>query len=461
MGFDAIHETVVSDILDAIKDGIKIVDGAVRPKSKSVSSYSSLSRATSALTLSFPVLCSDSLPIDVATMVAKAIERKNVSLLQLAFSAYNITNAQDAVSYVSKFHQNIDMTKLKLDDFMDAMESLGEGSMLDRTSKNAVLEDCKRNLNFTLDDSINETSLLEYSEINTISGNCIIKEAKRSGNYNRAKNNKTKFMASATNSKRQNFKDAKRSKRSSDDNRAEIDKTKLMASATDSKRQYFISQLLSSDVRKANEMQPTMMLVNCYVNDNNKDLNIAQEFVVGIKSKLYPVKSADVINKIITKHVDGDIMLKLVKVSTREISFVKDLLLGLDDAKLSALSKGRNNTTSKLFGALERRALNGKIRSALRMNNAAKAISTLVISREEAEEIDKYENIDIMKPNVIIPIMEKLNLLYFVVVDTTAETLYMLTDGETEYEAYSFTALERDASDTSYKKIVNLITKMV
>ena len=147
MGFDAIHETVVSDILDAIKDGIKIVDGAVRPKSKSVSSYSSLSRATSALTLSFPVLCSDSLPIDIATMVAKAIERKNVSLLQLAFSAYNITNAQDAVSYVSKFHQNIDMTKLKLDDFMDAMESLGEGSMLDRTSKNAVLEDCKRNLN--------------------------------------------------------------------------------------------------------------------------------------------------------------------------------------------------------------------------------------------------------------------------------------------------------------------------
>ena len=66
-----------------------------------------------------------------------------------------------------------------------------------------------------------------------------------------------------------------------------------------------------------------------------------------------------------------------------------------------------------------------------------------------------------MKPNVIIPIMEKLNLLYFVVVDTTAETLYMLIDGETEYEAYSFTALERDASDTSYKKIVNLITKMV
>lgn len=458
MGFDAIHETVVSDILDAIKDGIKIVDGAVRPKSKSVSSYSSLSRATSALTLSFPVLCSDSLPIDIATMVAKAIERKNVSLLQLAFSAYNITNAQDAVSYVSKFHQNIDMTKLKLDDFMDAMESLGEGSMLDRTSKNAVLEDCKRNLNFILDDSINETSLLEYSEINTISGNCIIKEAKRSGNYNRAKNYKTKFMASATNNKRQNFKDAKRS---DNYNRAKNDKTKLMASATDSKRQYFISQLLSSDIRKANEMQPTMMLVNCYVNDNNKDLNIAQEFVVGIKSKLYPVKSADVINKIITKHVDGDIMLKLVKVSTREISFVKDLLLGLDDAKLSALSKGRNNTTSKLFGALERRALNGKIRSALRMNNAAKAISTLVISREEAEEIDKYENIDIMKPNVIIPIMEKLNLLYFVVVDTTAETLYMLTDGETEYEAYSFTALERDASDTSYKKIVNLITKMV
>ena len=94
------------------------------------------------------------------------------------------------------------------------------------------------------------------------------------------------------------------------------------------------------------------------------------------------------------------------------------------------------------------------------MENSAKAISSLVISSEEAEELKKYENIDIYQPRTIIPIMEKLNLLYFAVVDTTAESVDIITDGENEYETYSFTNLERESSDNTYKKVVNLITKV-
>ena len=66
-----------------------------------------------------------------------------------------------------------------------------------------------------------------------------------------------------------------------------------------------------------------------------------------------------------------------------------------------------------------------------------------------------------MNPRVVVPIMEKLNLLYFVVVDNTAESVNILTDGETEYESYSFTALERESGDAAYKKAINLITKIV
>ena len=53
-----------------------------------------------------------------------------------------------------------------------------------------------------------------------------------------------------------------------------------------------------------------------------------------------------------------------------------------------------------------------------------------------------------------------INLLYFVVVDTTAESISIITDGETEYETYSFTSLEREAGDGAYKKVVNLMTKL-
>ena len=470
MGFNAIHETVVSDIFETIKDGVRIAGDVVNPKSVRVRNARSLARATSGLTLAFPVICSNTLPIETASMIAKAIERKNVSMLQMAFSAYNITNAKDAVEHLSKFHQNLNLSKMDLDKFMDAMEMLGESSYVYPEDVRAVAEDCKRNLNFVLSNSISDTSLLEYAEITRYGEKRVVKEARDDieydkmaqsdiHHYEKMRQSDSQHRDRMNQSNSQFDRKQDQQQRFHDDD-MENEKIKQRQNAVDSRRQQFTAMLLSSDVKKANEMQPTLMLVQFYVNDKDRDLNVAQQFVCGVKSKLYAVSSDEILNKIITKNVDSDILLKLVKVSTREISFVKDFLLGLDEARLDALSKSRKGSGSRIFKALERRAIKGKIRRSLRMENSAKAISSLVISSEEAEELKKYENIDVYQPRTIIPIMEKLNLLYFVVVDTTAESVDIITDGEMEYETYSFTNLERESSDNTYKKVVNLITKV-
>ena len=471
MGYNQIHETVVADIFETLRDGIKLVGDTVNPKTAKVRNARSIARATSGLTLAFPVICSNTLPLETATMIAKAIERKNVALLQMAFSAYNITSDSDAISHLSKFHQNLNLCKMDLDSFMDAMESLSESSNIYPNEIAAIKEDCKRNLNFILDDSINERSLLEYSEIHTMGRESIIYEAPRpkdlSGNplsdddmENMAYDNTG--IGHSKEDIRWNYEQKnKEEKQKFNTIKVNNDARDKYRQATQNRSDQFTKQLLPSDVKKANEMQPTLMIVNFYVNEKDRDLNVAQQFVCGVKSKLYAIDSSDIINKIITKHVDSDVLLKLVKVSTREISFVKDFLLGIDDAKLDSLSKSRKGSGSTLFKALERRALKGKVRRSLRLENSAKAISTLVISSEEAEELRKYENIDVMNPRTIVPIMEKLNLLYFVVVDTIGESVNMLTDGETEYESYSFTALERESGDAAYKKAINLITKVV
>ena len=471
MGYNQIHETVVADIFETLRDGIKLVGDTVNPKTAKVRNARSIARATSGLTLAFPVICSNTLPLETATMIAKAIERKNVALLQMAFSAYNITSDSDAISHLSKFHQNLNLGKMDLDSFMDAMESLSESSNIYPNEIAAIKEDCKRNLNFILGDSINERSLLEYSEIHTMGRESIIYEAPRpkdlSGNplsdddmENMAYDN-TGIGHSKEDIRWYYDQKNKEEKQKLDTIKVNNDARDKYRQASQNKNDQFTKQLLPSDVKKANEMQPTLMIVNFYVNEKDRDLNVAQQFVCGVKSKLYAIDSSDIINKIITKHVDSDVLLKLVKVSTREISFVKDFLLGIDDAKLDSLSKSRKGSGSTLFKALERRALKGKVRRSLRLENSAKAISTLVISSEEAEDLRKYENIDVMNPRTIVPIMEKLNLLYFVVVDTIGESVNMLTDGETEYESYSFTALERESGDAAYKKAINLITKVV
>ena len=480
MGYNAIHETVVSDIFETIKDGIRIAGDVVNPKSVRVRNSRSLARATSGLTLAFPVICTNTLPIETASMIAKAIERKNVAMLQMAFSAYNITNAKDAIEHLSKFHQNLNLSKMDLDKFMDAMEMLGESSYMYPEDIRAVAEDCRRNLDFTLPNSISNTSLLEYAEITKYGEKRIIKEAIKKiprvggGEYsdddieaaayddnptNTIGKDNARYYLSRKDREDQENRRSEREKQSADA-KNDLERTKRRQDASDSMRQQLQAVLMPSDVKKANEMQPTMMLVNFYVNDKDRDLNVAQQFVCGVKSKLYSVDSNEIVNKIITKNVDSDILLKLVKVSTREISFVKDFLLGLDEARLDALSKSRKGSGSRIFKALERRAIKGKIRRSLRMENSAKAISSLVISSEEAEELKKYENIDIYQPRTIVPIMEKLNLLYFVVVDSTAESVDIITDGETEFETYSFTNLERESSDNAYKKVVNLITKV-
>ena len=471
MGYNQIHETVVADIFETLRDGIKLVGDTVNPKTAKVRNARSIARATSGLTLAFPVICSNTLPLETATMIAKAIERKNVALLQMAFSAYNITSDSDAISHLSKFHQNLNLGKMDLDSFMDAMESLSESSNIYPNEIAAIKEDCKRNLNFILDDSINERSLLEYSEIHTMGRESIIYEAPRPKDLsgNPLSDDDMEDMAYDNTGIGHSKEDIrwyydqknKEEKQKLDTIKVNNDARDKYRQASQNKNDQFTKQLLPSDVKKANEMQPTLMIVNFYVNEKDRDLNVAQQFVCGVKSKLYAIDSSDIINKIITKHVDSDVLLKLVKVSTREISFVKDFLLGIDDAKLDSLSKSRKGSGSTLFKALERRALKGKVRRSLRLENSAKAISTLVISSEEAEELRKYENIDVMNPRTIVPIMEKLNLLYFVVVDTIGESVNMLTDGETEYESYSFTAIERESGDAAYKKAINLITKVV
>ena len=492
MGFNAIHETVVSDIFETIKDGVRIAGDVVNPKSVRVRNARSLARATSGLTLAFPVICSNTLPIETASMIAKAIERKNVSMLQMAFSAYNITNAKDAVEHLSKFHQNLNLSKMDLDKFMDVMEMLGESSYIYPEDVRAIAEDCKRNLNYVLSNSISDTSLLEYAEITRYGEKRVVKETRDDIEYDKMAQSDIHHYEKMRQSDSQHQDKMKQSnaqhrdrinqsnnqfdrqmKQADDqfekkqdqqqrfhDDDMENERIKQRQNAVDSQRQQFTAMLLPSDVKKANEMQPTLMLVQFYVNDKDRDLNVAQQFVCGVKSKLYAVGSDEILNKIITKNVDSDILLKLVKVSTREISFVKDFLLGLDEARLDALSKSRKGSGSRIFKALERRAIKGKIRRSLRMENSAKAISSLVISSEEAEELKKYENIDIYQPRTIVPIMEKLNLLYFAVVDTTAESVDIITDGENEYETYSFTNLERESSDNTYKKVVNLITKV-
>lgn len=449
MNSHMIHETVIRDIIDVIsdvKDSDNIAGLFGRKKS-----FKSVASATSNLTLVFPVICSNNISIENASMIAKATERKAVSLLQILFSAMSVDAVEDGIDYVKKFHTNLKMdSDISVDAFVDLVDTYvakNESAVVNRGMYDAVIRDL-RNINNVLPESISENSIADYSILPNFISNGELRVVKEAG-----KDNQSKEVYIKTAPKKQTI--TKYNYTYSDDSQ----KIKNMMDARDKANNILRNQLISSDVKKANELVPTMMIVN-FVNINSGS-PIDETMVIGVKAKLYPVDSVDVLNRIVIKNKDKNKLFGLVRATTREISFCRDFLFAIDKAKVDALSQSKRGSSSKLWKILERRSLKSKVRRTLGQVNDASAISTLVISQEEVEYLKKTENIDLEKPNVMRPIMESYNLMGVCIVDEAAETAkFMYDTGDDIYEVLSFNHLERENNNGLDRKVVNLMTKM-
>lgn len=432
MSNDIIHETVIRDIIDVVNDVRKsdYIKGMTANDS-----FKSISHASDALTLVFPVATVRNISVENATMVAKAVERKAVSMLQMLFSAISVNNTNNGLDYIKKFHTNLKIDdKMSVDSFMNLMDDLIMSAADENANINPIeyrekldllKEDFKHNISYVLPESVNNISLENYKIVASKydgSQSAILYEAPPI-DYDEERYLDMDFKGS------KNHVDILR------------------------------NQLMDSDVKKANELVPTVMIVNFVTNTDG--MPIQNRLVIGVKAKLYPIDSMDVIERLYSKNVDNNGFLKFIRATTREISFVKDFLFAIDKAKIDALSQSRRGSSSKLWKVLERRSLKSKIRRTLGQPNDASAITTLVVSQEEVEYLKKNYNVHIDNPRVIRPIMESYNLMSVVIVDELNEVCDFIYDtGNDVYERLSFRSLERESSDNDFRKMITLMTKM-
>lgn len=220
------------------------------------------------------------------------------------------------------------------------------------------------------------------------------------------------------------------------------------------------NRLVDQDVKKANELVPTLMHVNFISVDDKSKYPISTSLVVGVKAKLYAIDGVDIMDRLKVKHNDKNLLLNLVKASTREISFFKDFIFAIDKAKIDAISQSRRGSSSKMWKVLERRATKSKIRRFLSMKNDATAITTVCITQDEAEFLKKTEYIDIENSKTIRPIMDAYNMMGFVIADESLEVCkFMFDTGDDQWEMLTFNNLEKEQKDNT-KKIINLMSKM-
>lgn len=516
-GREYFHESVVRDIVDILTslkdyDEVQFINNA-----KANRSFKSITSATKDLILTFPVMVSSDIEPDNAIMIAKAHEKKMASLLHILFTAISVGNNEDVFDYVKKFHSNIGSMSGTLDSYADSLDKMAAtfGESYDQTLKidkevlNTVLEDLKES-NYTLPDNVKESSLESYKIVpgyRTGMKDIIIKEEpqilyewRRDDLTNRASFNNRQDAASYISSYGYdpnnepdfdsiNVGDINPDGRSrvTNDNLADLRAAYSYLSTQDPERSSYGSKLtyrsgfennkdyaeylknmssyhgqaiLNTEYKKANELQPTMMVIN-FMRHSETSGDTINTAVIGIKAKIYPVSSADICNRITGKLDDKNVLTNFIRATTNEIAFFRDFLFAIDNAKLDAMSYGKKATSNKLWKVLERRAQKSKFRRSLKMYNDATAITTLVLSENDAEYLKKVNNVDILNVSKARKILDSYNFMCICILNQSTEVASILYDtGDDTFEMIPFSGLEREASDNSYKKMVNLLSKV-
>ena len=428
-GREYFHESVVRDVVDILTSLKDYDEVQFLTNSANNRSFKSITSATKDLILTFPILVSsDADPVN-ACMMAKAHEKKCASLLHMLFTAICVDSNEDVFDYVKKFHHNLGAMNGTLDSYMDSLDQIAASidedyeykGTIDKTVLGMVLEELKQS-NYTLPDDIKETGIDEYKII----------------------------PASITGYKDRII------------HEADADKT-IESGAKTLGYIYKVhnTTVLDTEYKKANELMPTTMVVNFIQKGEGGSPSMTQTAVIGVKAKVYPVSSMDICNRITSKLEDKNVLNSFIRATTNEIGFFRDFLFAIDKAKIDAKSYGKSASSNKLWKVLERRSTKSKFRRTLKMSNDATAITTLILTENDVDYIKTNKGIDLYNVSFARKLLDAYNFMGICIMNEATEVVSILYDtGDDNYERLTFSNLEREASDSSYKKMVNLLTKM-
>lgn len=439
----------------------------------------SIARRASDLVLVFPVIVTTSIDIKTAIMISKAIERKCVSLLQILFSSMNMSEfkkVETLQDYIRRFHTNIDMNaigpNMSLDEFITFMNRAGKGPkyikingknesvVTDPETFNRVLRELKE-ISVAARDFINETAVSDYKiKYNSYNQPVVSKSANSWAEKVQLEVGGTigQYLGRGNPPNNTGSKDSGDTKADGKKDKSEgRPRPDIGYPYTKDVAGFFDKQLVSSDVTKANELTPTMMVVN-FISVTDAGTPVNRAGIVGVKAKLYPMESTEILGRLSTKVSDSNTLFSIIQASTKEKSFWKDLVFSFDKLKRDAINLAKGSVNAKIFNLLERRANKNSSRFSSR---GANPITTLVISQEEVEYLKKYSNINLENPSVLNIVMQGYNLMGVVIVDDSTEIArFLYDDGGGVFETLTYKALEKDDSDANYKKIVNLMSKV-
>ena len=481
--------------INSIKDLIEFSDKVASPARKELNNSKtttylggSLSNYTKNLVMTFPCMCDDSLSPSTASMISRANERNIVTMLHMLFSAINMDSAKDAVSIIQGIHNNI-KTNYDIDDYVDFMADMGE-LPLSSTQESAIIANMIKQIKEAKSfptSSLNENAIGNYEIYN--SGNGIsIREARYKSGERTTTDNSGKETTTTDYKYYNKYNPEKGTKhepkegegRTPDDldyehkinqvKKDDLDIQDYYDNKARNKRQderdrnkdqmtEIEKRLLDADVKKANEMKPALMIIS-YNQINQDGTPVGKtSFVAGVKSRLIPVESQDIIERIFAKNKTKVNFKNFIRATTGEISFVKDFLLCINQAKIDAKNASKKGLAATMWKTLENRSIKNNFNRIRREGNDASAITVLVVSQETVNALNKYYHIDLSKVKTAKDVMTTYNLMGIVIADDSIERAKFLYAGNDMWDTQAYSYLEKEGKDKSYKDVVNLLNK--
>lgn len=456
---------------DLITDVLDVADNSEIGKfiSKKNPSIKSITRANKDLTMTFPVMASNTVDPASAQLVSRALERKFVTLTQMLLSAISITSSKDAIDHLKNVHSNLDLSSLfDVDDYLAVSQEATANHIFDATEIKAVYEAFRQErlhakplnhlhefLSKDVTDAIARQPRVASNIANRKFNDLPDEDKVRVMNYYGSDTvSRNKALEKQNKSLVQQLKDIER-----DNSKLSNSNSNLQSRLDDIRnntRAGLTKLAKDQDYKKANELQPTLLQIQFIsTNDNNDPITV--DAYVGIKTKIYCVDSADIANHIVSKRSYNFSLYNLIKATSGEIEFWRDFVFAIKKAKIDAVSNTHRGSSSKLWKVLERRALASKINRFMSARNDATAITTLMVSAYDVEMLRKMEDIDISDSRVARKLMDDYNLVGIVIVDDSTESAKIIFDtGDDEYEPYTFKTLKRD-DKMDYKQMIQLL----
>lgn len=422
--------SILKDIIDLMKD----FDASDLERMMKTKKPTSISKAASEGTLQFPVLITRSLDISTLNITCSALERQFASFAQIAMTMDQVANSKEgARGYLKRFHQNSGVTYTKNDLFNDitmlAKESVEE-ALIETDGVKFVLESTTASgatYKVTTSNKDQLESVLESLNLQKLNDKfrpknlLVMEDSNYSGNARHTGTNRSDVMD----------------------------------------RRVFNGHniLRDNDVKKSNELVPTTLHIRIIlVNDNETPIDTV-DFIVGVKAIMHPIKSEEMIENVYNACKQNGPFFNFIKWTTGEISFMKDLVLRINDTKLDVYN--RSSGASHWWMALKRRKNMSKLRNSAFLPGGFLPNTTIVMSMEEVEYIKTRYGYDLMDERVVTKVMNEYFLLSFVVIDMAGEIGHFFYDGQTSYQSTTFDGLRRETSNqTNINEVIKMANRL-